>query len=612
MASPRFDGSPEQPNLDVHRLESDCGDYESVVMVKLTDEIFAALMQAQRKGLPIRVHIDEQGGKWELGDPANGGQVFRYQQQALPGPPTDAVVHDPRTGTHRAVAAFRSKYQIQATDKSFADTRERAQKLIEEEKSRGTKDVTKHRQKGSLLKTGTPRVGSASSSQNVSPLLTRTLDNSSSRSSPNKFANSTGSNGNASMQSSGSSGAARATPTQHLNSELRKKKLRQRIIQLVVLGKFTGADLVLRQLRKDGLSDEAGIERRVEDIVREVSEPSGSGSNKITLKPSLYGEVDTRWLWYNQEEKAYVRRITQGLSTTTQKNTSFAPMRKSGMERMQAPGHSSSSSNSISSSGQTVSPEAIPTPPNSRPASAVSAPIRKTPPPPKHTATTTVLNGSREQTPNVYRSPQQPDVPSANKRKAHVPPPATTTQQPRPNDAKRPRQESASPPEDPTNHPQHNQKLAAGSGGSTASSRLSSPCSLSSPTQPSCDWDKNYGEIKNVHEAEKYFSLFQQEYPEYLECYRTLNEVAKEFRQLEMQLKNAVDNRKDTARIEHTIQTRFAYYDKDPEFVKTRQRYADLHSKLAVLKSRISDFERAQDMAASASTAVPMDLCDMD
>lgn len=339
--------------------------------------------------------------------------------------------------------------------------------------------------------------------------------------------------------------------------------------------------------------------------MREVSEPSGSGSTKITLKPSLYGEVDTRWLWYNQEEKAYVRRVTQGLSSSQPKSSSFAPMRKSGMERMQAPTHSSS--NSVSSSGQTVSPEAIPTPPSSRPASAVSAPIRKTPPP-KHAAVT-VLNGSREQTPTVYRSPHQPDVPSANKRKAHVPP---ASSQQRQNDGKRPRQESASPPEDPTNHPQQNQKLAARSGGSTASSRLSSPCSLSSPTQPSCDWDKNYGEIKNVHEAEKYFALFQQEYPEYLECYRTLNEVAKEFRQLEMQLKNAVDNRKDTTRIEQTIQMRFAHFDKDPEFVKTRQRYADLHSKLAVLKSRISDFERAQDMAANASTSVPMDLCDLE
>ncbi|KHJ90230.1 hypothetical protein OESDEN_09929 [Oesophagostomum dentatum] len=111
MASPRLDGSPERAALDVHRLESDCGDFESVVMVKLTDEMFSALMLAQRKGLPIRVHIDEQGGKWELGDPANGGNVFRYQQQALPGPPTDAVVHDPRSESYRAVAAFRSKYQ---------------------------------------------------------------------------------------------------------------------------------------------------------------------------------------------------------------------------------------------------------------------------------------------------------------------------------------------------------------------------------------------------------------------------------------------------------------------------------------------------------------------
>ncbi|KAJ1349694.1 hypothetical protein KIN20_005311 [Parelaphostrongylus tenuis] len=196
MASPRLDGSPANASLSVHRLESDCGDYESVVM----------------------------GGKWELGDSSNGGQVFRYQQQALPGPPTDAVVHDPRTGTHRTIAAFRSKYQIQATDKSLADTKERAQKLIEEEKSRGIKDVTKHRQKGNVFKTGTTRVGTASSSRNASPLLTRTLDSSSSRISPNKFANSTGSNNNSSQQNNGSSNVTRTTPTQHLNSELRKKE----------------------------------------------------------------------------------------------------------------------------------------------------------------------------------------------------------------------------------------------------------------------------------------------------------------------------------------------------------------------------------------------------
>ncbi|VDO67352.1 unnamed protein product [Heligmosomoides polygyrus] len=544
MASPRFDGSPEQSALDVHRLESDCGDCESVVMVKLTDEMFAALMQAQRKGLSIRVHIDEQGGKWELGDPANGGRVFRYQQQALPGPPTDAVVHDPRTGTHRAVAAFRSKYQIQATDKSFADTRERAQKLIEEEKSRGTKDVT-----------------------NL-PVL--------------------------------------RVPTAMLRYKM----------------------AILRQLRRDGLNEEAGIERRVEDIVREVSEPSGSGSTKITLKPSLYGEVDTRWLWYNQEEKAYVRRVTQGLSSSQPKSSSFAPMRKSGMERMQAPTHSSS--NSVSSSGQTVSPEVLAflflqlTGKTMRDLRCIYEHLEATvcrsySDTAKFTTSFRCIGADSEDTAAQARSCNcvewkpgantDPDVPSANKRKAHVPP---ASSQQRQNDGKRPRQESASPPEDPTNHPQQNQKLAARSGGSTASSRLSSPCSLSSPTQPSCDWDKNYGEIKNVHEAEKYFALFQQEYPEYLECYRTLNEVAKEFRQLEMQLKNAVDNRKDTTRIEQTIQMRFAHFDKDPEFVKTRQRYADLHSKLAVLKSRISDFERAQDMAANASTSVPMDLCDLE
>ncbi|KAJ1348435.1 hypothetical protein KIN20_003734 [Parelaphostrongylus tenuis] len=566
-------------------------------MVKLTDEICSALLTAQRKGLPIRIHVDEQGGKWELGDSSNGGQVFRYQQQALPGPPTDAVVHDPRTGTHRTIAAFRSKYQ---SGNSASPTMSFVQYSGGRGKSRGIKDVTKHRQKGNVFKTGTTRVGSASSSRNASPLLTRTLDSSSSRISPNKFANSTGSNNNSSQQNNGSSNVTRTTPTQHLNSELRKKKLRQRIIQLVVLGKFSGADLVLRQLRKDGLNEEADIERRVEDIVEEVSEPSGSGSSKITLKPSLYGEVDTRWLWYNQEEKAYVRRVTQGLSSSQTKSSTFAPLRKSGMERMQAPSHTSNTSSSTT--GNTVSPEAIPTPPSSRPASAVPGLLHKTA---KHA--NAVPNGCREQAPNVCRNPQQ-EVSSGSKRKAHIP--AVTQQQA--NETKRPRQESASPPEDPTSHPQHSHKLVPRSDGSTASSRLSSPCSLSSPTQPSCDWDKSYGEIKTVHEAEKYFALFQQDYPEYLECYRILNEVAKEFRQLEMQLKNAVDNRKDFARVEHNIQVRFAHFDKDPEFIKTRLRYADLHSKLTVLKSRISDFERSQDMAVSASTTVPMNLCDLE
>ncbi|KAK6034846.1 hypothetical protein COOONC_27647 [Cooperia oncophora] len=134
MASPRFDGSPEQAALDVHSKRFFGMRISRLMVLFKLEGISKARVRlwrlrkrgygeanrrdccgpyaSSRKGLQIRVHIDEQGGKWELGDPANGGRVFRYQQQALPGPPTDAVVHDPRTGTHRAVAAFRSKYQV--------------------------------------------------------------------------------------------------------------------------------------------------------------------------------------------------------------------------------------------------------------------------------------------------------------------------------------------------------------------------------------------------------------------------------------------------------------------------------------------------------------------
>uniref|UniRef100_A0A1I7XSK8 OCEL domain-containing protein n=1 Tax=Heterorhabditis bacteriophora TaxID=37862 RepID=A0A1I7XSK8_HETBA len=654
MASPRLEGSPEPPALDVHRLESDGSDSESVVMVKLTDEIFTALMSAQRKGVPIRIRVDDQGGIWELGDTSQGGgSVFRYQEQALPGPPTDAVIHDRRTGTHRAVASFRSKYQvgnilkicfnsscdiiinvldanmlvmndcasritgdaivicepdcrmrnaqtpqyeamlvylwnqqsqvkqefltlfsvfsfcnliiapisvvesesrykwrlvldplqIQATDKSFAETKERAQKLIEDEKSRGVKDVTKL----------------------VYKLFFITM----------KYCYDFQELG---KKTHLGSFAGRA-PTQHLNSELRKKKLRQRIIQLVVTGKLHNSDEVLKILRKDGLGEEQDSPRRVDEIVREVADSTGCGdSARLALKPSLNGEVDTRWPWFTQEEKAYVRRITQNLSQT--KSSSFAPMRKSGMERMQAPSHAPQ---------QTVSPEAIPTPPSSRPSSVVGHPTRKTPP--------KLPAQSRDSPVQIidHRGPLDDTASTGSKRKAHVPSSLHTD--------KRPRQESSSPPEDPSSHPtSHNQKiLAVRAGGSTASSRLSSPCSLSSPSQPSCDWEKNFVEIKSVQDAEKYFSLFQQDYPEYLECYKMLNDVAKEFRHLEAQLKNAGDNRKDCAR--QNIQNRFAHFDKDPEFLKTRQRHADLRAKLSVLKQRISDWERNQDSTLS------MDMC---
>lgn len=262
-------------------------------------------------------------------------------------------------------------------------------------------------------------------------------------------------------------------------------------------------------------------------------------------------------------------------------SSAFAPMRKKGIERMQAPTH-----------GITVSPEVIPTPPASRPASGDGSAKSKSISPPVQKTTPVLLSPSPRADLVEY-----PSTIISNKRTAHVPSSGAVT-------AKRPRQESNSPPEDPTNSttslsvPKKQPVLLRGSGGSTTSSRLSSPCSLSSPQNPSCDWEKKFPEIKSVAEAEKYFNMFHSDYPTYMECFRQLHQVAQEFRDFEEKLKKVGRNSKESLEIERDIQKRFARFEKNDTFLKSRQQHADLRSKLTVLKQRISDWERSQDSQA--------------
>ncbi|CAI4229441.1 unnamed protein product [Auanema sp. JU1783] len=562
MASPRHDGSPEPPSLDVHRLESSgTADSDCVVMVKLTDELFTALIAAQKRKIPLSMRIEEKGGSFVIGD----NSVFSFQNQPIQGE-TDTVCFDPRLNCHRTVGSYQYKYQVQATDKTFADTRERAQKLAEEENRKGAKDVNKHGRKH-LSAPKSSRVGSASSSRHSSPLLSKASSDPQNRISPNKFSNPTGTNGLAPSANNGSS-----RPITHpLAAELRKKKLRPRIVHLVVTCRYSSCEEIHKKLRKDGLSEEFDDARKIEEIVREVAERSESG--KYILKPALNSEVDSRWPWFTHEEKAYVRKV---LSSSTQQflaSSSFAPMRKSGMERMQAP------SASIT---QNISPEAIPTPPTSRPSSG-GPPKTKTVSPVAQTRPSPAVTPAHEEI------VEESVAGSSSKRKAHVPSSHHVD--------KRPRQDSSSPPEDPrSNQPSHKEKLmAARASGSTTSSRLSSPCSLSSPSQPSCDWEKTFPEIKDARDAEKYFSLYHSDYPIYMSCYKQLNKVAMEFKDLEDQLKNVVRVQRESSKIERSIQERFSQFEKDEEFLRCRQRHADLRSKLSVLKQRISDWERQQE-----------------
>lgn len=67
--------------------------------------------------------------------------VFQCSQQVLPGA-VDAICRDPSTnGAYQTVSSLNTKIVVNATEKTFAETRMKAQKLAEEESKKMAKDI---------------------------------------------------------------------------------------------------------------------------------------------------------------------------------------------------------------------------------------------------------------------------------------------------------------------------------------------------------------------------------------------------------------------------------------------------------------------------------------
>lgn len=582
--------SPPIPvNLDVQRI--DCTEGTTVVMVKLTDEMFAALEEGQRSGKKLRIHVDEREGRVEIGDgtaSSKTNNTFHFQKQSLPDQ-TDTLVQS--GGGVRNVGTYKTKYQIQATDKSFEETKKRAELRAEVEKSRGTKEMKKGVTTSSRYlnsSSSTPRnmgssVNGGSNSSRVSPSFI------SSKASTSQLPNSKGTpNGSDSKKID-------------MKPELMKKSIKKRIIHLVVTQKYSDWEEVYKKLKSDGLAEEKDEIEKIRSCVDEVSETRPEMSI-LSLRSSFLSEVDQRWMFFNQDEKAHVRRLCQSGSRVAPTESNFAPMRKKGMERMTASSKTTSEKDKMKEKNE----EKLPSPPKEQ-------------------------KRVEMEEEDYYPAPEP-----ANKRRAHNLAPQSVSQtaysqaEGQTPSKRAKRNESASPPEDPPQKASETQKLhptklaatvlmqpmpkfeqpreyhtvaavAANGGGSTASSRISSPASsLSSPSQPSCNWEKTFGDIKTLSEAESYFNMFHKEYPVYMECHRKLTEVSSEFRKLEMQLTNAMAQKKaspspqnvqEVKNVERLIQNRYAFFEKDPDFMKARQRHTDLRSKLNVLKTRIGNWE---------------------
>ncbi|KAF7640364.1 Occludin_ELL domain-containing protein [Meloidogyne graminicola] len=148
---------PEQqdPRFDVFELANE-NQAQSSLMLKLTDECSAAIRNAVNSKSPIRMHVKNgvilttylylfyriKVATIEICDRDGSSINFKCSFQNQPA--TDTICYDPKKNAYRNVGtATTTKIQVQATDKTFAEMKEKTQRLVEAEQQKKAKDISK-------------------------------------------------------------------------------------------------------------------------------------------------------------------------------------------------------------------------------------------------------------------------------------------------------------------------------------------------------------------------------------------------------------------------------------------------------------------------------------
>uniref|UniRef100_A0A1I7YKU5 OCEL domain-containing protein n=1 Tax=Steinernema glaseri TaxID=37863 RepID=A0A1I7YKU5_9BILA len=616
-----MNGSPSSGmpavHLDVNYVE-DAENEQLALQFKLTDECLEAVNNAVRRQVPITFSNKGNGMFLVIGSGANA-QHFRVGSQPNP-EGSSAVMYDEASHKYKCVAGINTKLQVQATDRSFTDTRVKAQKLLEEDKRKMTKDVQRYQR----------------------PVV-RQLPGSRSNMPPPSFSKSRGTtetlSGPPKQPQPPANPAAppviRPTMSAHLRQELLRKPLRQRVLHLLATSKYPTVEDIVSKVLRDGVKEPSSDETpKIRQLVEELSEKNAKG-DRLTLKGNFLSEVDMRWQWFSTEEKAHIRRTTA--SNTASSN--FAPSRRSDIVRVQAPTASHNTPNQKDSPSKTNS--VAPNPPKKLIPGNVNKSEKKSPvkgnspkvAPPKVPSPKFAI--PQVPSPAPSKSPEdkngslsaQPGVPKrriANQSNHGAPPDKKTRGSPpvppvevvEPNE--RPKKEREPPkkkketvesngtrPEPskpsartsssaPVPAPTSNGKLAASKKKeATARSKLLEARALFESAQPSKDWETVYGKIDNEEECEKYYVLFNQEHGEYMQAFHKVQSVITEFEDLGRTFRRNSPGSKEYQMADKQIRERFSHYVQDKDFLSNIQRNKDLKAKLGVLRERIADYHKA-------------------
>ncbi|KAI3415763.1 hypothetical protein GPALN_005347 [Globodera pallida] len=115
--------------------------------------------------------------------------------------------------------------------------------------------------------------------------------------------------------------------------------------------------------------------------------------------------------------------------------------------------------------------------------------------------------------------------------------------------------------------------------------------SMTIPTKPSRDWSQEFGVLANKDDAERYHSIFKNEYPEYRRYYDDLTRVAEDFISLKSNLARTNDELEGQT-MTKLIREKFSNLQNDQQFMYKRQRHTDLHAKLNVIKKALEEWNK--------------------
>ncbi|CAK5030367.1 unnamed protein product [Meloidogyne enterolobii] len=131
----------ESTRYDVFELANE-NQPQTSVLLKLTDECSAAIRNAVNSKCQIRMHIKNGVATIEIRD--RDGACINFKCSFQNQPATDTICYDPKQNVYRNVGTTTTtKIQVQATDKTFAEMKEKTQRLVEAEQQRKAKDISK-------------------------------------------------------------------------------------------------------------------------------------------------------------------------------------------------------------------------------------------------------------------------------------------------------------------------------------------------------------------------------------------------------------------------------------------------------------------------------------